>query len=162
MKPTASVLLLMLPEKGRMNNAMDPEKIRAPIIYHPIGYVINDFENPGDWEMVQDNISRIVLDPNLLMGLRGLVPGQQMMVLFHCHRVQDYELLQHPQGNVAREKRGVFTLRSPRRPNPIGATVVELVQIEGNELSVQGLDALNGTPVLDLKPLLHSNLELVV
>jgi tRNA (Thr-GGU) A37 N-methylase len=48
--------------------------------------------------------------------------------------------------------RGVFALRSPRRPNPIGVTIVELLSIENNMLRVRGLDAINGTPVLDLKP----------
>ena len=145
----------MLPEKEIMSDPIDLKKLRIPIRYHPIGFVINDFEKPGDWEMVQEQVSRIVLDPALSAGLRGLEPGQQVMVLFHCDRVRDYELLQHPRGNVDREKRGVFTLRSPRRPNPIGVTVVELVGMAGNELSVRGLDALNGTPVLDLKPVLR-------
>jgi tRNA (Thr-GGU) A37 N-methylase len=49
-------------------------------------------------------------------------------------------------------RKGVFGLRSPRRPNPIGVTVVDLLSVEGNVLRVRGLDAINGTPVLDLKP----------
>lgn len=138
-----------------MKASTDLEKFRVPILYNPIGYIISDFENPGDWEMIQDKVSRIILDPNLTTGLCGLVHGQQVMVLFHCDRVQNYELLQHPRGNVGREKRGVFTLRSPRRPNPVGVTVVTLVGIEDNQLTVRGLDALNGTPVLDLKPVYH-------
>jgi tRNA-Thr(GGU) m(6)t(6)A37 methyltransferase TsaA len=74
------------------------------------------------------------------------------MVVYYFHRSDDYELCQHPQGDRNRSRRGVFSLRSPRRPNPIGVTVVDLVAIEGNMLRVQSLDAINGTPVLDLKP----------
>jgi tRNA (Thr-GGU) A37 N-methylase len=59
--------------------------------------------------------------------------------------------LQHPRGDRSRELLGVFCIRSPRRPNPIGATVVDVLQIDGNVLRVLGLDALNGTPILDLK-----------
>ena len=73
------------------------------------------------------------------------------MVLFYFHRSTGYELSQHPCGDRTRPKRGVFTLRSPHRPNPIGVTVVELLAINGNVLRVRGLDACNGTPILDLK-----------
>ena len=62
------------------------------------------------------------------------------------------ELQQHPRRDTNRPKRGVFALRTPQRPNPIGVTIVDLVRVEGNVLFVRGLDAINGTPVLDLKP----------
>jgi tRNA-Thr(GGU) m(6)t(6)A37 methyltransferase TsaA len=97
--------------------------------------------------------SQIILDPNLVVGLQGLEPVQQVMVLFYFDRVDDFELLQHPRGDPNRQKQGVFTLRSPRRPNPIGVTVVDLLSVDGNVLTVRGLDAFNGTPVLDLKPI---------
>jgi tRNA-Thr(GGU) m(6)t(6)A37 methyltransferase TsaA len=96
--------------------------------------------------------SRIVLDPALTGGLAGLEAGQQVMVVFYFHRSQGYDLAQHPRGDTSRPKRGVFALRSPRRPNPIGVTIVDLLAIEENVLRVRGLDAINGTPVLDLKP----------
>ena len=79
-------------------------------------------------------------------------PGQKIAVIFYLHRSQGFDLLQHPQGDGRRPRRGVFALRSPLRPNPIGLTVVDLVAVEGNVVRVQGLDAINGTPVLDLKP----------
>lgn len=74
------------------------------------------------------------------------------MIVFHCHRSEGYELTQHPQGDCSRSRRGVFALHSPRRPNPISITVVELMAVEENVLRVRGLDAINGTPVLDIKP----------
>jgi tRNA-Thr(GGU) m(6)t(6)A37 methyltransferase TsaA len=96
--------------------------------------------------------STVVIDQELAEGLRGLQPGQELMVVFYFHRSQDFELLQHPRGDSNRPKRGVFSLCSPRRPNPIGVTMVELVEIRGNQLRVRGLDAFDGTPILDLKP----------
>jgi tRNA-Thr(GGU) m(6)t(6)A37 methyltransferase TsaA len=122
------------------------------IVYRAIGHVENAFDGPAAPEKIRSVESRIVLDPALTEGLKGLRPGQRIMVVFYFHRSQGFDLLQHPQGDRSRPRRGVFALRSPRRPNPIGVTVVELVAVEGNVLRVRGLDAINGTPVLDLKP----------
>jgi tRNA-Thr(GGU) m(6)t(6)A37 methyltransferase TsaA len=89
----------------------------------------------------------------LVAGLKGLDPGRQVMVVFHFHRSpQQYDLVQHPRGDSSRPRRGVFSLCSPHRPNPIGVTVVDLVAVEDNVLRVHGLDAIHDTPVLDLKP----------
>ena len=121
------------------------------ICFHPIGYVENDFSAPGGLRDCTTLESRLVIDPSLVEGLQGLEVGQQIMVLFYFHRSAGYELSQHPCGDRSRPKRGVFTLRSPHRPNPIGVTVVELLSVDGNVLRVRGLDACNGTPVLDLK-----------
>jgi tRNA-Thr(GGU) m(6)t(6)A37 methyltransferase TsaA len=122
------------------------------VSYTPIGHVENDFPERAPADEIRAAESRIVLDPALTGGLKGLEPGQQVMVVFHFHRSQGFDLLQHPRGDTARPRRGVFALRSPRRPNPIGVTVVDLVAVEGNVLRVRGLDAIDGTPVLDLKP----------
>ncbi|MDI7276555.1 MAG: tRNA (N6-threonylcarbamoyladenosine(37)-N6)-methyltransferase TrmO, partial [Anaerolineae bacterium] len=103
-------------------------------------------------EEIRARESRIVLEPALAEGLDGLEPGQRIMVIFHLHRSHGYELRQHPRGDKAQPLRGVFALRTPRRPNPIGVTVADLLAIEGSVLRVQGLDALDGTPVLDIKP----------
>jgi tRNA-Thr(GGU) m(6)t(6)A37 methyltransferase TsaA len=125
---------------------------RSTFTYRAIGHVENDFDEPAAPARIRSTESRIVLDPALTEGLRGLEPGQRVMVVFYFHRSQGYDLCQHPQGDKSRPRRGVFALRSPRRPNPIGVTVVDLVAVEGNVLRVRGLDAINGTPVLDLKP----------
>jgi len=127
-------------------------KAGESIAFKAIGRVENDFDERGRREEMQSARSRIILDPALVEGLAGLEPGQKVMVLFHFHRSEGYDLHQHPQGDRSRPKRGVFALRSPRRPNPIGVTVVDLLAVENNVLEVRGLDALNGTPVLDLKP----------
>lgn len=122
------------------------------VTYKAIGHVENAFDEPSPSDKIRAVESRIVLAPGLTEGLRGLKPGQQIMVIFYFHRSQGYDLCQHPRGDRSRPRRGVFTLRSPRRPNPIGVTVVDLVAVEGHVLRVRGLDAINGTPVLDLKP----------
>ena len=121
------------------------------ITYHAIGHIENSFHQPAAPEEMRAAESRIVLDPALVEGLQGLEPGQEVLVIFHMHRSQGYELRQHPHGDPQRPLRGVFALRSPCRPNPIGVTVVELLAVEGHVLHVRGLDALDGTPVLDLK-----------
>jgi tRNA-Thr(GGU) m(6)t(6)A37 methyltransferase TsaA len=125
---------------------------RERIGFTAIGHVENGFPEMAAAEEIRAGESTIVLDPALVQGLDGLEPGQQVMVIFHFHRSQGYELRQYPRGHRAQPLRGVFALRSPRRPNPIGVTVVDLVAIEGNVLRVRGLDALDGTPVLDIKP----------
>ncbi|MEJ2555755.1 MAG: tRNA (N6-threonylcarbamoyladenosine(37)-N6)-methyltransferase TrmO [Anaerolineae bacterium] len=139
-----------------------PSKTKEKSVsYTPIGHVENDFREraPADeirFPLAERDLraaeSRIVLDPALIEGLKGLEPGQQVLVVFYFHRSEGFDLLQHPRGDTARPRRGVFALRSPRRPNPIGVTVVDLLSVEGNVLRVRGLDAINGTPVLDLKP----------
>lgn len=129
-----------------------PSRSKESITYEAIGRVENEFDEPVTPDAMRSAESRIVLDPALTEGLTGLEPGQQVMVLFYFHRAQGYDLTQHPRGDRSRAERGVFALRSPRRPNRIGVTMVELLAIEENVLRVRGLDAINGTPVLDLKP----------
>ena len=122
------------------------------ITYTPIGYVNNDFDKPVAPGLIREGESRIILEPEFAEGLNGFEPGHQMVVVFHFHLSDGYDLLQHPRRDLTRPKRGVFALRSPQRPNPIGITTVELVSIEGNVLRVRNLDAINRSPVLDLKP----------
>jgi tRNA-Thr(GGU) m(6)t(6)A37 methyltransferase TsaA len=122
------------------------------ITFSPIGYVDNEFNEPTEPERIRSKEARIILDPSLVEGLSGIEPGQQIMVIFYFHLSRRYDLLQHPRGDQSRPKRGVFSLRSPNRPNPIGVTIVNLLGIADNVLRVRGLDAIDGTPVLDLKP----------
>ncbi|MGC9395908.1 MAG: SAM-dependent methyltransferase [Anaerolineae bacterium] len=122
------------------------------IVYQAIGHVENEFDEPVSPSEIRAAESRVVIDSSLAAGLKGLEPGHRVMVVFCFHRSRGFDLLQHPRGDRSRPRRGVFALRSPRRPNPVGVTVVDLVAMEGNVLRVRGLDAIDGTPVLDLKP----------
>jgi tRNA-Thr(GGU) m(6)t(6)A37 methyltransferase TsaA len=133
----------------------DPRTGVQALHFRAIGHVENEFTEPAGPDEIRSVESRIVLDPALVEGLEGLEAGQHIMVVFYFHRAEGFDLLhllQHPRGDQSRPRRGVFALRSPRRPNPIGVTVVNLIAIEDNVLRVRGLDAIHDTPVLDLKP----------
>ena len=121
------------------------------VTFEPIGYVEGSFDVQAMPEEIAATESRIVLDADLVEGLAGVAAGQRVMVIFYFHKVEDHELLQHPRGDSARPKRGVFALHTPLRPNPIGVTVVDVLAVDGNVLRVRGLDALDGSPVLDIK-----------
>lgn len=129
--------------------------VERSFAFRPIGYIENTFDAPASPDEIISAESRVVIDPGLAEGLTGLKPGDEILVVFSFHRSRGYELLQHPRGDTSEPKRGVFALRSPHRPNPIGVTIVELTAVEGNVLTVRGLDAINGTPVLDIKPAKH-------
>lgn len=120
--------------------------------FRAIGWVENIMDQRAPSDEIRAVESRLVIDPALTAGLSGLEVGQQIMVIFYFDRSQGYELRQYPRGDRSRAMRGVFALRSPDRPNKIGVTVVEVVGINENILHVTGLDALNGSPILDIKP----------
>jgi tRNA-Thr(GGU) m(6)t(6)A37 methyltransferase TsaA len=122
------------------------------IAFTPIGHVEGRFKEYAEAEEMRRYSSRIVLRPELAPGLMGLEPGQHILVLFHFHRVVGYDLQLHPRHDPAQPLRGVFATRSQYRPNGIGATVARIEGIEGNVVTVTGLDAQDGSPVLDLKP----------
>jgi len=124
-----------------------------PITLHPIGHVERDEVDQGlSFEELRAHPARIVLDPALTDGLLGLEPGSDVVVIFCFHRSAGYELQLHPRGDPNRPIRGVFATRSPRRPNPVAVTTARIQRVEGNVLQVVGLDALDGSPVLDIKP----------
>ncbi len=101
---------------------------------------------------VRGDVSEIKIVPELADGLYRLEESEYLLVLFYFDRSEGFELRVHPKGDENNPLVGVFASRSPRRPNPIGATVVKLLRIDGNVLTVSGLDAWEGTPVLDIKP----------
>ena len=96
----------------------------------------------------------IEVDPAFEAGLQDIEGFSHLYVLWHFHRTDGYDLVAHPPSDD--RPHGVFATRSPRRPSPIGLTVVRLVRREGRRLFVQGVDMLDGTPVLDIKPYLSS------
>lgn len=124
----------------------------ATISFAPIGRVENDFPKGTPRDTMRARESSIILDPEFVPGLKDLEKEDRILVVFQFHLSEGYELLQHPRGDPSRPRRGVFALRSPRRPNAIGITEVDLLGIEGNVLRIRGLDAIHGTPILDIKP----------
>lgn len=92
--------------------------------------------------------------PHLEAGLTDIEGFSHLFVIWVFDRSSDYELLATPPMDT--RPHGVFATRAPRRPNPIGLTVVELLRREGSKLYVRGVDMLDGTPILDIKPYLSS------
>ncbi len=97
-----------------------------------------------------DEVCTIAIDPRWAAGLRGLETVSHVLVLYWMDQARRDLVVQAPRHYA--EQRGTFALRSPVRPNPIAASVVRLVGIDGANLSVVGLDCLDGTPLLDIKP----------
>ena len=92
--------------------------------------------------------------PEFEAGLKDIEGFSHLFVLWEFHQSEGFELVGTPP--IDNRPHGVFATRSPRRPNPIGLTVVELLRREGRMLHVRGVDMLNGTPILDIKPYLSS------
>jgi tRNA-Thr(GGU) m(6)t(6)A37 methyltransferase TsaA len=119
-----------------------------------IGYV-NTVATEADIKKGRRNIiSQIYLERRYVDGVKGLEEYSHIYVIYWMHR-KDGErprLLVRPRGRADLPEVGVFATRNPGRPNPIALTVVELIKIEDNVLTVRGLDALDKSPVLDIKP----------
>ena len=95
--------------------------------------------------------ARIELDPKYAQGLDSMKPGDKLEIFTWFHKSDRDVLMVHPRGNMNVPRRGVFTTRSPARPNPIGLHRVTLVALEGLTLEVEPLEAIDGTPVIDIK-----------
>jgi len=100
-------------------------------------------------------VSRIVFREDLTEALEGVEEFSHLFVLFWLHEMSDEDkrvMKVRPRGRSDMPLLGIFATRTPHRPNPIGLTRVKLLKAEGNVITVQGLDAFDGTPVLDIKP----------
>jgi tRNA (adenine37-N6)-methyltransferase len=121
--------------------------------FNPVGFVENDFKEVRvDPEAFEGVISRVRVLPEYARGLYRIEGFARLYVVFVFDRSEGYNLVVHPRGDPDRPERGVFATHSPGRPNAIGLTVVELLGVEDGALTVRGLDAVDGTPVLDIKP----------
>jgi tRNA-Thr(GGU) m(6)t(6)A37 methyltransferase TsaA len=116
----------------------------------PIATVVNEMtETPDDWDRVK---SKLVFEKEFAEGLFKLGHFRHIWVIFGFHKMRQTELKVHPQHDPEKPLVGVFASRSPTRPNKLGLTLVELVSVRGNVVTVKGLDALDGSPVFDIKP----------
>lgn len=101
----------------------------------------------------------LVFDPEVLDGLRSVRPGDTLIVLTWLDRARRDVLSVHPRGDKSRPSEGVFSTRSPHRPNPIGLHTVTVTVVEGTRLRVRNLEALDGTPIIDVKPTLSEDIS---
>ena len=122
----------------------------------PIGTVRSPIKERG-FRDYKDTISTISVEEEFAEALDGIEGFSHVAVLFWFHLSEKPAGLRvHPRGDSKNPLRGIFATCSPVRPNPIGMTVVRLLERRGNELRVRGLDAIDGTPLLDIKPYIHS------
>jgi tRNA-Thr(GGU) m(6)t(6)A37 methyltransferase TsaA len=101
----------------------------------------------------------LVFEPDVLEGLRDVRPGDEMILLTWLDQARRDVLSVHPRGDVNRPETGVFSTRAPNRPNPIGLHPVEITDVDGHQLRVRRLEAVNGTPIVDLKPVISADVN---
>lgn len=98
----------------------------------------------------------LVFEPDVATGLRNLRPGDDLILITWLDRARRDVLTVHPRGDVSRPPEGVFSTRSPHRPNPLGLHDVRVTAVEGVRVRVRNLEAIDGTPIVDVKPVLGS------
>jgi tRNA-Thr(GGU) m(6)t(6)A37 methyltransferase TsaA len=124
---------------------------------HPIGWVESPLVDRDHAPRQGDEGAPdawLVCEPSVRAALDGLAIGSDLIVLTWLDRARRDVLVIHPRGDPARPPLGVFSTRSPDRPNPIGLHTVTIIAIEDTRIQVRNLEALNGTPIIDLKPVL--------
>lgn len=129
-------------------------------IVDPIGYVRSMLTQLEDAPMQGDEGAPeawLELSPNVATGLLGIQPGDELILLTWLHLAERDVLQVHPRGDLNRPLTGVFATRSPDRPNPIGLHRVSVLEIGDQRLRVAPLEAIEGTPIIDIKPVLAAS-----
>jgi tRNA-Thr(GGU) m(6)t(6)A37 methyltransferase TsaA len=120
--------------------------------FKPVGIVKRDFaKDHVEWNDL-DAVSRIEIQPEYEAAIEGLEEYSHIIIFFVFHKRKTVKLTQRPENRRCNPNVGIFCTNSEKRPNPLGMTVVRLLKVEGGVLTVKGLDALDGTPVIDIKP----------
>jgi tRNA-Thr(GGU) m(6)t(6)A37 methyltransferase TsaA len=129
----------------------------------PIGYVRSALKERSGaprqgWEGAPN--ARLEIDPAFVEGLDGIEAGQDIWIFTWLHESHRSVLKVHPRGDVLNPLTGVFATRSPDRPNPIGLHRAKILRMDGERwLEVQGLEAIDGTPIVDIKPVLERSCD---
>ncbi len=125
-----------------------------PITYEPIGTIYTPFQDTHDMPIQTKGgkgiKGTIEIKPSFAEGLMDIRGFSHIILLYHLHRSKKYSLIVKPFLDDA--VHGVFATRAPKRPNPIGLSVVRLRKVEGRVLHIEDVDIVNGTPLLDIKP----------
>ena len=124
------------------------------LTYRPIGVVHSPFTNPSDTPIqaaaARDAKGLLEIYPEFVKGLLDISGFSHLILLCHFHRVREARLIDTP--FLDTRPHGIFATRAPARPNPIGISVVRLIDVQGGSLHVEDLDVLDETPLLDIKP----------
>ena len=120
----------------------------------PIGVIRSPFKSPEDMPIqppaAKGTVGTIELLPELVPGLQDLEGFSHLWLIYHFHRAVEVRLVVTP--FLDDRPHGIFATRAPLRPNPLGLSLVELLEIDGGQLRIAGVDVLDGTPLLDIKP----------
>ena len=134
-----------------------------PYVLLPVGIVRSKLKRREDcprqgWEGAPD--AWVEIDSAFAEGLDGITPGLEVILLTWFHKARRNVLKVHPRNNPENPLRGVFTTRSADRPNPVGLHRVEVLEVDmQGRLRVRPLEALDGTPIIDIKPILQKSLD---
>ena len=124
------------------------------ITYRPIGIIHSSFKEtvgmPIQAAAATGVAGSIALEPSYAEGLKDIEGFSHLILLYHLHLVREFKLIVHPYLDDL--PHGIFATRAPRRPNPIGLSIVRLVGVNGAQLEIQDVDVVDGTPLLDIKP----------
>jgi tRNA-Thr(GGU) m(6)t(6)A37 methyltransferase TsaA len=133
---------------------MRERKTMNEISYKPIGIIHSPFRDIKGMPIQPTGaigvVGTIEINPDFIEGLKDLEGFSHIILIYHFHLSEGYELSVKP--FVDDKLRGVFATRAPRRPNPVGISVVKLISVEGNVLYIENVDIIDGTPLLDIKP----------
>ena len=113
------------------------------VVYRPIGTVVGAIRDPLRPELIRGTVSQLVLEPSLTPAVAALAVGEHLLVVYHLHRAEPW---------AVRHAGELLTRRMASRPNPVGVTLVRVVATEGSTVTAMGLDAIHGSPILDIKP----------
>ncbi len=117
----------------------------------PIGFVKNSVKEPR-FGSFADEVSEIIVDKKFTEALNSIDDYSHVIIVYWMDKVKKSVITHRPQGNPNVPIVGIFSCRCPQRPNPIAITTVKLIGHEGNKIKVKGLDILDGTPIIDIKP----------
>lgn len=127
------------------------------VTYSPIGIIHSSFKNPDDTpiQAIFSNGAKgkVEVYPKYAAGLKNIGGFSHLILLYHFHLVKSYSMISKP--FIGNTEKGIFSIRHPERPNPIGISIVRLDNVKENVLEISDVDVIDGTPLIDIKPLVY-------
>jgi len=154
--PERTRILLSSSKRRKPLQILQPMKLEIS----PIATIRTPFTTLEDMPIqprgASEVLATIEFDPEYQDGLKDLDGFSHVYLIYHFHQVQSHQLEVVPFNDKTNSKRGIFSTRSPVRPNKMGLSVVEIVSVKGNIVTIKGIDVLDGTPLLDIKPYIEN------